>query len=299
LDRDVFEAQIRYICKHYRIVSIDELADELHNPTSDRQAVAVTFDDGYRSCYSEAFPILRKYRIPATIYLTVDAVDSGVVSWYDRIFLALQLAAADTLQIPPTWPCRLDFRSVYTRLRTAEQIIRYLRSIPDERRVEACERLERQVSLPQTELEGHMLSWEQVREMQTENIGFGSHTLTHPVMSRLATTEAERQLRESKKILEERTGQPVRHFAYPFGQPADCGSLAATMLAPLGYRTAATTCLGANGAETNPYYLMRVAVAGSTSFELFAWHLNQLFIGPTKQCAGPKTLTVAPGLTDV
>lgn len=293
LDTDVFEAQIRYVCKRYRIVSIEELVEELQRPTGHQQAVAITFDDGYRSVYFEAFPVLRKYRIPATMYLTVDAIESGAVSWYDRIFLALQIAPAGSLELPTDWPCLLDLRSPYTRLRSAEQIIKYLRGVPDQQRIEACEYLERQVSLPESELAGRMLTWDQIQEMQTEGIDFGSHTLTHPVVSRLPMVEVERQLRDSKRILEQRTGRPVRHFAYPFGQPTDCGTAATEALQRFGYRTAVTTCLGVNGPGTDPYRLMRVAVGGGRSLELFAWRLNRLFLDPTAEQASVKTPTRA------
>jgi len=54
-----------------------------------RAGVAITFDDGYRSAYTIAFPILQKYRLPATIYLTAESVETGQVAWYDRVFLAI------------------------------------------------------------------------------------------------------------------------------------------------------------------------------------------------------------------
>src|SRR5262249_31711791 len=91
LRTSLFEAQMRFLRKNYRLVSMQELILELLEGATTEPAVAVTFDDGYRDLYSEAFPILAKYQIPATIYLTVGSIDTGEVAWYDRIFLALQV----------------------------------------------------------------------------------------------------------------------------------------------------------------------------------------------------------------
>jgi len=57
------------------------------------------FDDGYRSAYTIAFPILQKYRLPATIYLTAESVETGQVAWYDRVFLAISVAPAGEFQL--------------------------------------------------------------------------------------------------------------------------------------------------------------------------------------------------------
>src|SRR5262249_23475136 len=178
LDSDVFEAQIDYVSKHYRIVSLNELAEGVRHSSESQQAVAITFDDGYRDLYWQALPILRKYRIPATVYLTVEAIESGEVSWYDRIFLALQVVSPGLLKLPAEWPSRLDLSSPGARLGAGLQIVQYLRGLPDQQRREACKYLEQQVPLPESELVDRMLTWDQVREMQSEGIDFGSHTLT-------------------------------------------------------------------------------------------------------------------------
>jgi peptidoglycan/xylan/chitin deacetylase (PgdA/CDA1 family) len=286
LDTDAFEAQIRYVRRHYRIISIQQLANELAESKgfhSKQQTVAITFDDGYRSTYVEALPILRKYRVPALVYLTVDAIETGNVAWYDRIFLALQVASADSLKVPGHWPGPLDLRSPLSRLRSAERLIKYLRSIPNEKRLEACGYLDSQIPLLEAELSHRMLTWEQVGKMHLQGIEFGSHTLTHPVISRLARAEVQQELRGSKLILEQRIGAPVRHFAYPFGQADDCGTEAREVLMQSGYDTAATTCSGVNRPGSDPYLLRRISVGPGRSLAFFAWNLSRLFMEPLQQ----------------
>src|SRR5882762_5829757 len=68
--RETFELQMRFLRQNYRIVSLDDLYRELREPRTTEPAIAITFDDGYRSAYTIAFPILQQYRLSATIFLT-------------------------------------------------------------------------------------------------------------------------------------------------------------------------------------------------------------------------------------
>jgi len=274
----VFEAQMRFLRKRYRIVSLDRLCEELQDPESVEQSVAVTFDDGYRGLYTEAFPILQKYGIPATIFATVSAMETGEVLWYDRIFLALNVAPAGVLTLELDRLRRFNLLSPAARFCSALEIVQCLRQLSDVRRKECCAELEKKIALPQEELADRMLTWEQIRTMHRAGIAFGSHTLTHPVISQLTPTEMERELGESKQILEEKLDSPVCDFAFPFGHPADCGAAAGEVLARCGYRSAATTIWGVNVPGANPYQLRRVQIGEEGSLALFAFRLCQLFL---------------------
>src|SRR5882762_7998953 len=65
------------------------------------------------------------------------------------------------------------------------------------------------------------LTWDDVREMLQLGHEIGSHTVTHADLGTLDEAQTRRELADSKSTLEERTGQPVRWFAYPFGGPAN------------------------------------------------------------------------------
>ena len=69
ISQNNFEKHITYLKKSYEIVSLDSLVDDLKNlkPTSGK--IALTFDDGFRDNYEYAYPILKEFNLPATIYL--------------------------------------------------------------------------------------------------------------------------------------------------------------------------------------------------------------------------------------
>src|SRR5688572_10344539 len=63
---DVFEQQMQFLQRCYRVLPLMELVERSRNADLPDRAVAITFDDGYRVNYDHAFPILKKYRLPAT-----------------------------------------------------------------------------------------------------------------------------------------------------------------------------------------------------------------------------------------
>jgi peptidoglycan/xylan/chitin deacetylase (PgdA/CDA1 family) len=272
-----FEAQIRYLRKNYRIISMDQLIAEMANPVSLAPTVAVTFDDGYRGLFTEAYPILQAYGIPATIFLTIDAIETGQVAWYDRIFLALKVATGAELELDIEGPRRFSLVSPLVRMQAAVEIISCLRLLSPSRRKECCADLESKVQLPQDELQDRMLTWDQIRAMHLGGVSFGAHTMSHPVVSRLSEAELTWEILESKRILELRLDSPVRHFAFPFGKREECGNTAA-MLAKGGFHSASTTEWGLNSRGTDPFQLRRVQIGEMGTQAMFAFQLSQLFL---------------------
>lgn len=278
LPTSAFEEQMRYLRKSYRILSLDEMVLEMANPGSSQPAVTVTFDDGYRGLFTEAFPILQKYQIPATIFLTIDAVETGNVAWYDRIFLALKVAPGNSLELDLDAPFRFSFNSFETRMQAAVEIISRLRNFSPELRARCCADLESKVRLPEDDLRDRMLTWDQIRTMFRGGVFFGSHTMTHPVVSRLSRAELEWEILESRRILEDRLPSSVRHFAFPFGKEEECGEVAISALVSAGYRSAATTEWGLNTPSTDPFRLRRVQIGEMGSQATFAFQLAKLFL---------------------
>jgi peptidoglycan/xylan/chitin deacetylase (PgdA/CDA1 family) len=278
LSGESFEAQMRFLSRHYRVVSLEEVWRDLCGSSNVEPGIAITFDDGYRSAYTVAFPILQKYQLPATIYLTVESVATGRVAWYDRVFLAMAVAPSGELQMDLQGPRRFQLNFPEDRLRAALEIVAHLRALPNSIRRECCFLLERRIGLPQDVMSNRVLTWEQIHTMLQAGIAFGSHTLSHPVVSQLAPAELERELADSKRLLEEKLGVPVKDFAFPFGKVSDCGAAALEMLSRCGYRSAVTTVAGVNTPQVNPFELRRLQVACDGSLERFAFDLSQAFL---------------------
>jgi peptidoglycan/xylan/chitin deacetylase (PgdA/CDA1 family) len=270
--RELFEAQMRFLRENYRVASLDEACRELSGGAKSEPGVVITFDDGYRSTYTVALPILQKYRLPATVYLTLESVEKGQVAWYDRVFLAMAVAPSGELQLDLQLGLQGPWRF---QLNTPED---RLRTLPNSQRSCCCALLENKIGLPQNALSSRVLSWEEIHTMHQAGIAFGSHTLTHPVVSQLAPQELEQELGASKCVLEKKLGVPVLDFAFPFGKASDCSPVALEMLSRCGYRSAVTTVPGVNTPQVNPFELRRLQVGSDGSLARFAFDLGRAFL---------------------
>ena len=81
MDTGKFEEVIKYLSNHYTFVSIHEALRILEGTMQARKPLLITFDDGYMDNYTDAFPILKKYSVPAIIFLATDFVDGKMWIW--------------------------------------------------------------------------------------------------------------------------------------------------------------------------------------------------------------------------
>ncbi len=88
------------------------------------------------------------------------------------------------------------------------------------------------------DVEEPMLGLADIREMQSDGIEFGSHTLAHPHLTALSAEQAEREIGQSRLRLEDLLAAPCRSFAYPYG---DWNSEVRSLVGDAGYLVACTT----------------------------------------------------------
>jgi peptidoglycan/xylan/chitin deacetylase (PgdA/CDA1 family) len=102
------------------------------------------------------------------------------------------------------------------------------------------------------------LSWQDVLAMAAQpGITFGSHTLTHPFLSRLDDAAAAREISDSRKELAQRLGSEVEFFCYPSG---DLTERERRLVASAGYRAAVSVCPGVNRDASERYALRRTEI---------------------------------------
>jgi peptidoglycan/xylan/chitin deacetylase (PgdA/CDA1 family) len=107
------------------------------------------------------------------------------------------------------------------------------------------------------------LTWSEVREMRSRGVGFGSHTVNHPKLVELSSSEVERELVESKARIEQQIGEAVRSFAFPYAFPQRNRFFThdfRDILVQAGYGCCVTTELGRVRMGDDPYRLKRLPV---------------------------------------
>jgi peptidoglycan/xylan/chitin deacetylase (PgdA/CDA1 family) len=119
--------------------------------------------------------------------------------------------------------------------------------------------------------ERRMLSVAELRTLSAEGIEVGSHTVTHPWLSRIALERARAEVRDSKAQLEDLLGRQIEHFAYPYG---DYSEAVREGVEEAGYSAACSTRWGKRHTEADLYDLRRVEITGRDSLLQFALKLR-------------------------
>jgi peptidoglycan/xylan/chitin deacetylase (PgdA/CDA1 family) len=122
-------------------------------------------------------------------------------------------------------------------------------------------------TLTRTDFMPRPLDWREVKEMQAQGIEFGSHTITHPMLSQVPLDVARREIGESKRMLEDRLGTAVPFFCYPRG---DVNEAVRRIVCDEGYRAACSTLPGLNDRRTDLFGLRRTYISRRDSPPEFA-----------------------------
>jgi len=254
---DEFRSQMEYIARNFHVVSLDDVAAGRIGGDGKKFSVAVTFDDGYRDNFTNAFPILKELGIPATIYLATGYIGTGKLPWYDQVCLAFKLTVRPALKMEPGAPAG-SFETEQNRLTLLDKALDWLRHMDDDTRGQQIPRLFRALGVPDSlTLPNYMLNWDEVRQMKTNNITFGAHTVNHPVLSQLSLKRLQEEIAGSKKTIEQKLNAEVRHFAYPFGRPQHFNDAVKRVVEQSGMSTAVTTVYGYNQVGDDPLTLKR------------------------------------------
>lgn len=286
VDPDFFQRQIRYLKENYIIISLAEAVERFVNETIDRDYVVITFDDGYRDNYQYAYPILQEFKVPATIFITYDAVETGTIGWH-RLDKTILDSPNQVLDLDEFGLGHFSLANRDCREKTLIKLHHYLKKVPDIVRQSVIDYI----------LEAHnnsyanqriMLSWDEILEMQQSDLVIiGSHTLTHPILTQVPRATAFWEIGESKRLLESKIGRTVDFFAYPNGGWEDFDHEIVAMVKESGYRAACTTISSRQFSVLEPFILPRRDITtngcrginGKFSKEIFSLRVSGMLDG--------------------
>ena len=282
VDPDRFASHIQAVSETFEAVPLVTLAERVLTGMPGA-VVAISFDDGYADNLEQALPILRRFGVPATIFVATGPVFSGERFWWEEVERLTLLAPAegDELRVevsgrravwkledelPPnggtdaagwrTWAEPRHWRhslflSLLALMRVANEtertvVLERLREVFDASR-----------ALPEV---GQPLRPESLAELARDDlIEIGAHTVTHPVLALLSPAEQDTEVGECKATLESLTGQAVHAFAYPYGGLADYTGDTRRAVRQTGYTYACSTASGMVTASTDSLSIPRMA----------------------------------------
>ena len=250
---------LRYIKAHYTIVPLAELAARLKLGQSVRGLAAITIDDGYADAYEVAFPVLRQYQAPATLFVTTDFLSRKAWLWTDKLrYIALHTSARELRFTLKGQTRCLPLNGQYSRLAASDQANDQLKALPDEvkdREIERIAEAHEVVMPPLPPDEYRAITWAQAREMDAQGVAIESHTVTHPILTQVDSQQLRFEMREARRQLAAELDRDVQLFCYPDGAYNANVRAAA---AEAGYACAVTTTHGLNAADSDLLTLRRV-----------------------------------------
>jgi len=245
ITEDQFESLLKAIRRYCCPISLSDAVQKIRDGRKfEPGTVAITFDDGYYDVYERAYPKLKSYDIPATMFVTTGVIDNPqYYLWWDEVdYLSrtgrvgsillseehsedLKRALYYISRLPENRSARIEaqIRHAFSDMPVAERL-RFVGRI----REAACELGPRQQL---------MLTWDNIREM-SDVFEFANHTVNHPFLSSLESPEIQQELEGAKAKIEEETERQCTGLAYPSG---DFSNDVISIAESLGFEYAVTT----------------------------------------------------------
>ncbi len=250
MDPELFENILRYVQKKFHVISLNELL--FYPPEkSSKPLAAITFDDGYRDFLDYSLPLLKKYNLPASLFVVTDCIEKNMPPWtyiVDYLFehsKRLQLKKEFAFPELPSEFENKTWENDNDRINYGKRLKQHIKWVPSPTRNEIITSIVNNfddVEIPH----GIMLSWEELKYLKETGVEIGSHSITHSTLgSIIDEKELKTELETSSKILNEKIGSISPVFSYPCGSYND---RVKDLTRNSGYRAA----LAVNGRLYNP-----------------------------------------------
>lgn len=269
-----FDDVIAYIKSNYRIIRFTDDFMDINEPS-----VVITFDDGYEDNYLNAFPILKKYDVPAIIFVSSDNIDTDKEQWWDRLthILFYNKNLPDSL-------CYLgkkyDLTDDYGKTKALYDIHQNLLYQPKEARDYSLKWLEKMLCFEDDNLcLGRSLTSSEIQEMDRSGlITIGGHTISHTSLASETIHQQYYEIYESKKKLENILGHRITTFSYPFGGLTNISLSVADNLQKTGFERCATLIPGLVDLTEDDMFLNRNVFEGDITADKFSRWFNKTWL---------------------
>ena len=211
---DSFDEQMSHLAAHAHVVSAQDVIDVYQKgATLPPRAAMVTFDDACSDFAENAWPILKRYHLPVTLFVPTAFPDHPERTfWWDALHQALSSTARPHLDTPAG---RFLLGTADQRRRAYKQLRDYVKSLDHDEAMAWVNRTCDELGV--TPVQNIVLGWEALRQLAREGVTLGAHTQTHPLMNRVSPERARAEATGSLRDLEREIGPVLPILAYPGG----------------------------------------------------------------------------------
>lgn len=257
---ETLTSHLEYLTKKYQIIPLSDLVSKVQNEESIAPNTAVlTIDDGYHDTFEVAFPILKKFNVPATLFVVTDFLDGKIWIWTDKARYALFKTKLNefTLEVgEKSFQVKLTDKD--SRLNFATKINSELKKLStierDKKILELAEISKVDIpGLPPKEFSP--ISWDEALQLDKNGVSIESHTISHPILTNISDENLANELSNSKLVLEEKLQRAVNIFCYPNG---NVSAREQEAVSKAKYHCAVTTEIRLSNANDNIFLLPRI-----------------------------------------
>ena len=269
VETENFHKQMKFLKKHYNVISLKYFIDN-HKKLTDNKNVIITFDDGYKDNLTNAYPILQRYKLPATLFLATGFVDTGKAKFEDTITYIFSLNDVETIDIR-SLQIKKTIKSKNERDATLAKICYALNKLDIDKCKEVVNELCTKYNIKPDSLKDMndvMLTWDEIKQVDRQLMTIGAHSITHQNLTKLSHKQQVNEIVKSKSVIEQQLKYPVTLFSYPLGF---YDSNVTDVLKDTGYKCAVTTEPCVNNGDIDFFKLKRISAANN--FHLFKFLL--------------------------
>ena len=252
---DEFDGQIRALSRFFTPLPLGEAVERLRKGALPAHAACVSFDDGYRDNVDVALPILRRHGVPATFFIATGYLNGGRM-WNDTVIESIRRCEPADIDLSSLGLGAVPLSSAELRQKAIGRILSALKHLPGGEREAKVAEIEAiaAATLPRD----LMMRDQDVRALRAAGMEIGAHTETHPILTRLASADARREIDQSRERLTAILGEPVSLFAYPNGKPGqDYAAEHVRMVREAGFSAAVSTAWGVASTGSDVFQLPR------------------------------------------
>jgi peptidoglycan/xylan/chitin deacetylase (PgdA/CDA1 family) len=266
-----FEAHLRLITRWFKPIPMAEMGRAVaERKALPDKAVALTFDDGYRDNYEVAYPLLKRYGVPASFFVCPGLIDSHQGFWWDEIYALVEKTTARELDIEkliqnlglPSYhkDGALSLLTGHQKISAGEHLVAQGKQMSPQMLTIFLERLNEALGVPgDSNLRKQtLMNWDEIREMHHDGMEIGSHTMTHPMLTQVTESVMRTELSDARARLSEMLGAAPEGFVYPSGA---FSATARNIVREAGHIYACTSQSGFIGGTADPHLLPRVNVS--------------------------------------
>ncbi len=255
-----FDMLVRWLKSWASIVSLQDLMDD----TGTGWRVALTFDDGYLDNLRSALPLLESYKAPMTWFVcTRFVLQPNVLPWWDLIdYAETHVRAHLTFSYAnESFDYDLKKPGERNRLRREQRSHFYKTGVRERgRHQKILATAVRDATGRHLPVNGFARPDEVAQATDSPWITIGAHTHTHQNLGACSADIVSRELVQGRTLLEEWTGQAIRWFAYPFGDPSAWTPQTTRLVEEHGFEGAFTLEPDHVGRAPHPQAVPRIAV---------------------------------------